>query len=252
MMENLNVGSTLLLGVDDGLYTYETDEAMPVISTVSDRKYEQIDVIEELNIFVSRSGKHSVVSTHELAPFLKQKKHKRFETETKVKKMKNTKGCDFYSISKVQDSVYLSIAMPSSVLIMKWAAQPYQKFMKVKEISFDIPIDLIDIVDVNDKSDIKMFIGHELGIKMMDLQTAAAEDISYTMDGRAVHNPISNFPASNPNKIVRKEPGSKSNTSTGSNPSVSSLPSTGVGRPIKVSSFVDGAYVLCYQSKRKL
>ena len=59
-------------------------------------------------MIVSRSGKYDVVSLHDITTMTKVKKRSRFETETKLKKLKETRDCSFYSISKTY-IVYLLI-----------------------------------------------------------------------------------------------------------------------------------------------
>ncbi|RKP21189.1 hypothetical protein ROZALSC1DRAFT_11709 [Rozella allomycis CSF55] len=117
--------------------------------------------------------------------------------------MSNTKGCEFYSLSKLKDSVYLCIVMPSSVLIMKWAPHPFNRFMKLKEISVDVSsINMIQVIETNSKDDVKVFIGYENGLKMIDLQSATSEDISYSLDGKRIPNVVSPVTS---NKLIRKD-----------------------------------------------
>lgn len=159
-------GETLLIGTDEGLYAYELDASDSKLTSISSRSYSQMDSIPEFNILVSRSGewisirirektfsitqilhislmilstgKYDVISIHDLTTvtkFIDKKRKKVFETETKIKKMKETKGCEFYSIARSNrgvNSIYLCVAMPKSVLIMKWAPHPFNKFMVFK------------------------------------------------------------------------------------------------------------------------
>lgn len=150
-----------------------------------------------------------------------------------------------YYVGKIRDSIYLSVAMPSSVLVMKWAPQPFLKFMKLKEVGFDIPIDLIDIVEDQIKKEVKIFVGHEQGMKMIDLQTATAEDVTYTLDGKPGSPSIGNSPAI-AHKLVRKEPQTLQQPSSGREGGTTSY----LGKPIKVLNFEDfDSYSLCYQRK---
>lgn len=67
---------------------------------LSNRKYNQIDTIASLNLILSRSGKYDVVSIHDISSFKKVRKRAKFETETRLKKLKETRGCTFYTVSK--------------------------------------------------------------------------------------------------------------------------------------------------------
>jgi len=64
---------------------------------LSSRRYCQLTAFENLGIIVSRSGKYQVVSVHDVSHITTFKKGK-FESETKIKKIKETKGCEFYAI----------------------------------------------------------------------------------------------------------------------------------------------------------
>lgn len=88
------------------------------------------------------------ISTPPPAPADWQKLKNRFEVETKVKKLREGKESDFFTlgksfvlvpltppvlIAKLRDSdVFLSIVKGNSFSLMKWAAQPLWKFMKIK------------------------------------------------------------------------------------------------------------------------
>lgn len=100
---------------------------------LSNRRYTQINTIPEMGIMVSRSGKYDVVSIHDMIlDVSKLKKRSKFETETKLRKMKETSGCVSYSVVKVKESLYLCVSMPKTIVVMKWAVHPFNKFMKVK------------------------------------------------------------------------------------------------------------------------
>jgi hypothetical protein len=49
-------GDTLLLGTDEGLFAYDTDDKEAKMVPVSNRRYTQLAVVEELGILLSISG----------------------------------------------------------------------------------------------------------------------------------------------------------------------------------------------------
>lgn len=99
---------------------------------LSGRRYLQLWFCEEMKILVSRSGKYDVVSVHVVENFGKG----RFEEETGMKKLKETKGCLWFSVCQVKvgdrEDIYLCVAMERCILVLKWAVSPFNKFMKVK------------------------------------------------------------------------------------------------------------------------
>jgi hypothetical protein len=56
---NLLIGNTILFGTDEGLFAYDTDDKEAKMTPVSNRRYTQLTVIEELGILLSVSGKFS-------------------------------------------------------------------------------------------------------------------------------------------------------------------------------------------------
>lgn len=133
------IGDVLLLSLDEGLFAYEsvTDPGQfapaPKMYPLSTRRYVQLDFVDEIGgIMLSRSGKHDSICVHDVRDIDKARMKKRFEAETKVRKLERSKDCDYYGIGRVRGDVYLGIAQGKSVLVMKWAPQPLWKFMKVK------------------------------------------------------------------------------------------------------------------------
>lgn len=190
------VNDSLLIGTDGGLFGFEMVGSESKMNILSTRRYNQIDVIEELGILVSRSGKHGIVSVHDIsAPnqggigvagglssaFLK--KPGKFENETKIKKIKETKDCKFYSVSAYNASVYLSIAMPNSILIMKWAPQPFNKFMKMKELAFDTSlVQSMKVVEFS-QDVLKLYVKVGEKFRVVDIQTLTSEDVNVASFG---------------------------------------------------------------------
>ncbi|KAJ3343384.1 hypothetical protein HDU93_008749 [Gonapodya sp. JEL0774] len=167
------LGDTLLFGNDEGLFAYELNSTDQRISALSSRRYAQVDVLDELGIIVSRSGKYEltkesrrmkdVVSTHDISQIPKLKKRQKFETETKLRKLKETKG------SKIRESAYLCVAMPNSIIVQKWAPQPFNKFMRLK-------IGSMDVVE-NSRGELRLYVGNEQGFKVLDIQTVTTDEV---------------------------------------------------------------------------
>lgn len=103
---------------------------------LSTRRYLQVDVVEgpTLEIIVSRSGKHDMVCLHDMSSIKDGtfRKKKKFDTGTRIKKLKDTKGCEVYTMGRNGDHVYLTVIKAKSILVLKWAPHPFKKFMKMK------------------------------------------------------------------------------------------------------------------------
>ena len=143
------IGSHLLIGTDDGLFGFSASDSKLI--ALSNRRYVQMHVIPHIQLMISRSGKQEMVATHELNDLdeFDLKAGKQFETVYKMKKIRESKDCDSYKIDVINENVYLCIQLPKSIFVLKWAPQPFFKFMKVREINFTSTIDSIDVVHLN-------------------------------------------------------------------------------------------------------
>ena len=190
------LGQTMLFGAGEGLYAYDSTQADGKIVPISGRKYEQVDVVAEWGFIVSRSGKYSelagfeglfssdvnhllaagTVSTHDIRGFEKLPKRQKFEIETKQTKIKKTKGCVSYSLSIVGSSVYLCVVMPHSIIIYKWAPQPFYKFMELKELPIS-GASSIEVVEVQEhgRTEARVFVGQEGKFKILDMEEVQME-----------------------------------------------------------------------------
>ncbi|KAJ3372465.1 Mitogen-activated protein kinase kinase kinase kinase 3 [Allomyces arbusculus] len=184
------LGTVLLLGVDDGLFALDTADggAGAKLMPLSNRRYLQITCVEEIGTIISRSGKHEIVCLHEAASGQLSFKRK-FETETKLKKIKETKGCDFYRVGRTPAAngagtdITLCVSVQQTVcLVLKWV-NGY--FVKLQEVELAQPIRTLDLVD-----DARVFIGHDTQFSVMDLAALTLETLANPMGEDKTGAPI--------------------------------------------------------------
>ncbi|KAJ3070091.1 Mitogen-activated protein kinase kinase kinase kinase 3 [Podochytrium sp. JEL0797] len=174
-----SLGDTLLFGTEEGLFAFDTSVPESKMVPVSTRRYAQLEYIEEIGVVVSRSGKHNLVGVHHVAPFTKFVKKQRFEVDTGFKKLKESKGCLFFSLTSCRDHWYLCVSLGSSVLVMIWAPFPFNKFMKEKEISSNILPTSLTLLE-NAPNELYLFLGDPrtgAHFKSVDLRTNEVEEI---------------------------------------------------------------------------
>ena len=145
------IGPHLLIGTEDGLFGFSASDSKLI--ALSNRRYVQMHVIPSIQLMISRSGKQEMVATHELNDLdeFDLKAGKQFETLYKMKKIRESKGCDTYHLNVIEENVYLCIQLAKSIYVLKWAPQPFFKFMKLREINFTSNIDAIDVVSLNNQ-----------------------------------------------------------------------------------------------------
>ncbi|KAI9218963.1 kinase-like domain-containing protein [Blastocladiella britannica] len=192
------LGPVLLIGVDDGLFALDTSEtgtnspqgagpaqpaaaaaaaaSGPKLHPLSNRRYLQLDCVDEIGVILSRSGKHEVVCLHEVTSGSLSFK-KKFETETKLKKIKETKGCDMYTVGRVSNpaavggiDVTLCVSVEKSrCLVLRWINGC---FVKLLEVPLQLPIRTLDLIHMS-----KVFIGHESHFSVIDLNAMLLETL---------------------------------------------------------------------------
>jgi len=128
---------SLLLGVESLLVSIKAEEdGKQKLSEVSDRSYLKVQIIEEIGLMVSISGKkEGSICISDLNGYeLNKKGQKKFEAETKLKKLKDSKGAEFFKIERIGRAIYLLVCKSTSILVTKWAEHPFNKFMNVREL----------------------------------------------------------------------------------------------------------------------
>ncbi|KAJ3222079.1 hypothetical protein HK099_002733 [Clydaea vesicula] len=162
----------LIIGTENGLYSYELNSSESKLNQISERKYYQFNIISDLNVIVSRSGKQNVVAIHEIKKNSNFLKTLKFETETKLKKIKETKGCNFYSLFQEKDSYYLTISLSKSILVMKWMVFNTKLF---KELLHEEEIISMDIISCC--AELRLCIGLENRFRIFSIYSVTAENV---------------------------------------------------------------------------
>ena len=197
------VGNLLLIGLEQGLFAYENTtvpnspnaiddpSSQPSMIPLSHRKYSRMDNLDELiGHMVSVSGKANSICIHDVRSGLvdRDRLRKRFEDETAAQKLKETRECDFYSISKVKVDTYLCVVRGKHILVLKWAPQPLFKFMKYRDIVMDAQPTSVDIIETSvvsphngnmNKRAVKVFVGIAgVGFRVVDMSTGQTRDVA--------------------------------------------------------------------------
>ncbi|KAI8927096.1 hypothetical protein BC831DRAFT_399103 [Entophlyctis helioformis] len=91
--------------------------------------------------------------------------------------MRETKGCEMYTITRTRTSIYLCVALPRCITIMKWAPHPFNKFMKIKDIAVDFKPTTLDICETK-SNEVRLFVNSPTGFRVYsDFQSLAVEEL---------------------------------------------------------------------------
>ncbi|KAJ3262920.1 Structural maintenance of chromosomes protein 1, partial [Chytriomyces hyalinus] len=171
-------GDTLLFGTEQGLFAYDSSLVDAKMMQLSNRRYTQINYVEEFGIIVSRSGKYDVVAVHDVSGIRKFTRRMKFEVETKIKKIKESRGCHFFSLSSCRNFHHLCIAMGNSVLVMRWAPFPFNKFMKEKDVLVSSKPTSLDLIETAPNENLLFIGGSKTVFKSIDIRTGDSEDVN--------------------------------------------------------------------------
>uniref|UniRef100_A0A2I2YW51 non-specific serine/threonine protein kinase n=1 Tax=Gorilla gorilla gorilla TaxID=9595 RepID=A0A2I2YW51_GORGO len=129
-------GVNLLVGTESGLMLLDRSGQGKVYPLINRRRFQQMDVLEGLNVLVTISGKKDKLRVYYLSWLRNKILHNDPEVEKKQgwTTVGDLEGCVHYKVVKYERIKFLVIALKSSVEVYAWAPKPYHKFMAFKYI----------------------------------------------------------------------------------------------------------------------
>ena len=131
--------SSLVVGTKNGLICLERNEDAKQRPLVSRRRFTSIDVLEDIQVMVSISGKKAQLRAYSLHYFaqvmINKSKAHMYEPFQDVNKIQ---GCTDYQIAHYEKMCFLCAAHGNKVSVYLWAPAPYSKFMVFKD--FTVPL----------------------------------------------------------------------------------------------------------------
>uniref|UniRef100_K7FV02 non-specific serine/threonine protein kinase n=1 Tax=Pelodiscus sinensis TaxID=13735 RepID=K7FV02_PELSI len=127
-------GVNLLVGTENGLWLLDRSGQGRVYSLITRRRFQQMDVLEGLNVLITVSGKKNKLRVY----YLSWLRNKILRNDPEVEKRQgwmsvgDLEGCVHYKVVKYERIKFLVIALKSSVEVYAWAPKPYHKFMAFK------------------------------------------------------------------------------------------------------------------------
>jgi len=178
-----------------------------VFPMISRRRFQQIDVIENLNVLVTISGKHNKLRVYYLSS-LKNKIVKGEEVEKQRQRQYTTvgdfEGCTHYKLVNFHRIKFLAIAVDYSIEVYAWAPKPYHRFMAFKSFRTLIhrPL-LVNMAIETDNSKLRVVYASEIGFHGVDLDSASVYDIHVPLKGESIRaHSIIPLPGSNGRTIL--------------------------------------------------
>uniref|UniRef100_A0A3B3BA05 non-specific serine/threonine protein kinase n=1 Tax=Oryzias melastigma TaxID=30732 RepID=A0A3B3BA05_ORYME len=175
-------GVNLLVGTENGLKLLDRSGQGKVYPLINSRRFQQMDVLEGLNLLITISGKKNKVRVYYLAWLRNKILHNDPEVEKKQgwTTVGEMEGCVHYKVVKYERIKFLVIALKNAVEVYAWAPKPYHKFMAFKVSLFfhhlpHRPV-LVDLT-VEEGQRLKVIYGSCAGFHAIDVDSGNNYDI---------------------------------------------------------------------------
>ncbi|XP_075764169.1 misshapen-like kinase 1 isoform X6 [Pelodiscus sinensis] len=172
-------GVNLLVGTESGLLLLDRSGQGKVYGLISRRRFQQMDVLEGLNLLTTISGKRNKLRVYYLSWLRNKILHNDPEVEKKQgwTTVGDMEGCVHYRVVKYERIKFLVIALKNSVEVYAWAPKPYHKFMAFKSFA-DLPHrPLLVELTVEEGQRLKVIYGSCAGFHAIDVDSGNNYDI---------------------------------------------------------------------------
>lgn len=172
-------GVNLLVGTENGLWLLDRSGSGKVYSLISRRRFQQMDVLEGLNVLITISGKKNKLRLY----YLSWLRNKILHNDPEVEKRQgwtsvgDLEGCVHYKVVRYEKIKFLVIALKTSVEVYAWAPKPYHKFMAFKSFR-SLPQKPLSVdLTVEDGQRLKVIYGSLSGFHAIDVDSGTPYDL---------------------------------------------------------------------------
>nr|XP_043904354.1 mitogen-activated protein kinase kinase kinase kinase 4-like isoform X5 [Solea senegalensis] len=172
-------GVNLLVGTESGLMLLDRSGQGKVYPLINRRRFQQMDVLEGLNVLVTISGKKNKLRVYYLSWLRNKILHNDPEVEKKQgwTTVGDLEGCVHYNVVKYERIKFLVLALKNSVEVYAWAPKPYHKFMAFKSFGDLVHRPLLVDLTVEEGQRLKVIYGSCSGFHAVDVDSGAVYDI---------------------------------------------------------------------------
>ncbi|XP_042335439.1 mitogen-activated protein kinase kinase kinase kinase 4-like [Sceloporus undulatus] len=172
-------GVNLLVGTENGLWLLDRSGQGRVYSLITRRRFQQMDVLEGLNVLITISGKKNKLRVY----YLSWLRNKILRNDPDVEKRQgwvsvgDLEGCVHYKVVKYERIKFLVIAVKNSVEVYAWAPKPYHKFMAFKSFTSLHQKPLLVDLTVENGQRLKVIYGSPVGFHAIDVDSGSVYDL---------------------------------------------------------------------------
>ncbi|KAK5615852.1 hypothetical protein CRENBAI_021249 [Crenichthys baileyi] len=172
-------GVNLLVGTENGLWLLDRSGQGKVYSLISRRRFQQMDVLEGLNVLITISGKKNKLRLY----YLSWLRNKILHNDPDVEKRQgwtsvgDLEGCVHYKVVRYEKIKFLVIALKNAVEVYAWAPKPYHKFMAFKSFR-SLPQKPMSVdLTVEEGQRLKVIYGSLSGFHAIDVDSGTPYDL---------------------------------------------------------------------------
>ncbi|XP_061643273.1 TRAF2 and NCK-interacting protein kinase isoform X3 [Phyllopteryx taeniolatus] len=172
-------GVNLLVGTENGLWLLDRSGQGKVYSLISRRRFQQMDVLEGLNVLITISGKKNKLRLY----YLSWLRNKILRNDPEVEKRQgwtsvgDLEGCVHYKVVRYEKIKFLVIALKNAVEVYAWAPKPYHKFMAFKSFR-SLPQKPLSVdLTVEEGQRLKVIYGSSSGFHAIDVDSGTPYDL---------------------------------------------------------------------------
>ncbi|XP_028315023.1 misshapen-like kinase 1 isoform X9 [Gouania willdenowi] len=172
-------GVNLLVGTENGLWLLDRSGQGKVYSLISRRRFQQMEVLEGLNVLITISGKKNKLRLY----YLSWLRNKILHNDPEVEKRQgwtsvgDLEGCVHYKVVRYEKIKFLVIALKNAVEVFAWAPKPYHKFMAFKSFR-SLPQKPLSVdLTVEEGQRLKVIYGSLSGFHAIDVDSGTPFDL---------------------------------------------------------------------------
>lgn len=171
-------GVNLLIGTENSLMLLDRSGQGKVYPLINRRRFQQMDVLESINILVTISGKKNKIRVYYLS-WLKNKIVKSDSSEKKpgFVNVGELEGCVHFKIVQFDKIKFLVVGLKDSIEVYAWAQKPYCKFMAFKSFPNLQHKPLLVDLAIEEETRMKVLYGSNAGFHAIDLDSGNVSDI---------------------------------------------------------------------------
>uniref|UniRef100_A0A4W6FVC6 non-specific serine/threonine protein kinase n=1 Tax=Lates calcarifer TaxID=8187 RepID=A0A4W6FVC6_LATCA len=163
----------------NGLWLLDRSGQGKVYSLISRRRFQQMDVLEGLNVLITISGKKNKLRLY----YLSWLRNKILHNDPEVEKRQgwtsvgDLEGCVHYKVVRYEKIKFLVIALKNAVEVYAWAPKPYHKFMAFKSFR-SLPQRPLSVdLTVEEGQRLKVIYGSLSGFHAIDVDSGTPYDL---------------------------------------------------------------------------